>query len=125
MEVLKKLQKISKRTPRSSAKDRPVYKFGPFYLDRNERVLLRGGKRVPLTPKVFDTLLVLIESAGRLVTKESILAEVWPDTFVEEANLSVNIATLRKSLGETSRQHQYIETVSKRGYRFVANVGAV
>src|ERR1700687_5602590 len=123
MEVLKKSQKISKRTPRTPLKSgRTVYEFGPFRLDQSERVLRRGGKDVPLTPKVFDTLIVLVESAGRLVTKESLLVEVWPDTFVEEANLSVNIATLRKALGEIAGEHQYIQTISKRGYRFVANV---
>ena len=99
-----------------------VYKFGAFELDQAERVLLREGKKLSLTPKVFDTLLVLVQSAGRLMTKESLLEEIWPDAFVEEANLSVNVASLRRALGETPGEHQYIETVSKRGYRFVANV---
>jgi TolB-like protein/Tfp pilus assembly protein PilF len=128
MEVLKKFQKISKRIPRmvrdqaTSKSGRFVYKFGTFCLDRAERILLDGGENVSLTPKVFDTLVVLVQNAGRLVTKESLLAEVWPDTFVEEANLSVNIATLRKALGEIAGEHQYIQTISKRGYRFVAKV---
>jgi TolB-like protein/Tfp pilus assembly protein PilF len=128
MEVLKKSQKFSKRTGRSlkaqgtSNSASHVYKFGGFRLDQAERVLLRHAENVPLTPKVFDTLVVLVERAGRLVTKESLLEKVWPDTFVEEANLSVNIATLRKAMGEGPGEHQYIETISKRGYRFVANV---
>jgi len=128
MEVLKKFQKISERIPRmvrdqaTSKSGRFVYKFGTFCLDRVERILLDAGENVSLTPKVFDTLVVLVQNAGRLVTKKSLLAEVWPDTFVEEANLSVNISTLRKALGEAPGEHQYIETVSKRGYRFVANV---
>lgn len=123
MEVLKNSQKISKRSPRTAPEaGRPVYKFGSFLLDKGERVLRRDDKNVPLTPKVFDTLVVLVERAGRLVTKESLLAEVWPDTFVEEANLSVNIATLRKALGEIVGEQQYIQTISKRGYRFVADV---
>jgi TolB-like protein/Tfp pilus assembly protein PilF len=123
MEVLKISQKISKRTPRTASESGGrVYKFRSFLLDTAERVLRCDEKNVPLTPKVFDTLVVLVERAGRLVTKESLLAEVWPDTFVEEANLSVNIATLRKALGEIAGEHQYIQTISKRGYRFVANV---
>src|SRR5262245_59884995 len=104
MEVLKKPQKISKRTPKrsktqTSGSDSGDYRFGPFRLDQAERLLFRSGVKVPLTPKVFDTLLILIQNAGRVVTKEYLLQQVWPDTFVEEANLSVNIATLRKALG--------------------------
>ena len=126
MEVLKKPQKISKRTPRSSQAQTTsesgsaCYKFGSFYLDQAQRILLRAGVRVSLTPKVFDTLLILVQNAGRLVTKEDLLRSVWPDTFVEEANLSVNVATLRKALGEGAGK--YIETLPKRGYLFVANV---
>jgi len=128
MEVLKKPQKISKRTPKrskpqTSGSNSGYYKFGPFYLDQAERLLCREGVRVPLTPKVFDTLLILVQNAGRLVTKECLLQKVWPDTFVEEANLSVNIAVLRKALGG-ARESDYIETLPKRGYRFVANVAS-
>jgi TolB-like protein/Tfp pilus assembly protein PilF len=125
MKVLRELQKISKRTPedgRTTSSGRMVYTFGPFILDQRERVLLYGEESVSLTPKVFDTLVVLVESAGRLVTKERLLEEVWPATFVEEANLSVNIAVLRKALGKGGGKQQYIETISKRGYRFAANV---
>src|SRR4030095_10736706 len=96
MGVLKKPQKISKKTPKEprvgvTAKAPRVFQFGTFLLDQNERVFLRDGKPVSLTPKVFDILSVLISNAGRMVTKDAILREVWPDTFVEEANLSVNI----------------------------------
>jgi len=94
-----------------------IYKFGSFLLDQSERILFQGEEHVPLTPKAFDTLVVLVESAGHLVTKERLLEKVWSETFVEEANLSVNISTLRKALGK-----QYIETISKLGYRFTANV---
>lgn len=131
MKVLRKSQKNSKRTPsllnaQSAAKAcGSVYKFGSFVLDLSERVLLQGDASVPLTPKVFDTLVVLVESAGHLVTKERLMEEVWPDTFVEEANLSVNIATLRKALSKGGEKHQYIETISKRGYRFSARVSKV
>lgn len=128
MEVLKKPQKISKRIPKhaktqtKSESRNTYYRFGSFCLDQEERILLRSGLRVPLTPKVFDTLLILIQNTGRLVTKEDLLQRVWPDTFVEEANLSVNIATLRKALAEGAGESDYIETHPKRGYRFVANV---
>jgi TolB-like protein/Tfp pilus assembly protein PilF len=125
MKVLREFQKISKRTPEdgdTTKSGRLVYKFGPFILDQLERVLLHGEESVSLTPKVFDTLVVLVESAGHLVTKEKLLQEVWPDTFVEEANLSVNIAVLRKALGKGVGKRQYIETISKRGYRFAADV---
>ncbi len=128
MKVLREFQKISKRTPAdggTTTSGRLVYKFGPFVLDQLERVLLRGEESVSLTPKVFDTLVALVGSAGHLVTKEGLLEEVWPDTFVEEANLSVNIAVLRKALGKHGDNQQYIETISKRGYRFAANVERV
>ena len=77
------------------------YRFGPYQLDEAERLLLRNGVKVSITPKVFDTLLILVQNAGKVVTKEHLLQKVWPDTFVEEANLSVNVATLRKALGES------------------------
>jgi TolB-like protein/Tfp pilus assembly protein PilF len=127
MEVLKKSLKISMRTPKDSAPERAtktgghVYRFDSFLLSQAERLLLNGDEQVSLTPKVFDTLLVLVENAGHLVTKEKLLEEVWPGTFVEEANLSVNIASLRKALSKGGKQ-QYIETISKRGYRFTADV---
>lgn len=128
MKVPKQPQKISKRNPKRADTERAlesgglVYRFGAFLLDQSERVLLHGKEQVSLTPKVFDTLVVLLENAGHLVTKEKLLEEVWPETFVEEANLSVNIATLRKALGKDSGEQQYIETISKRGYRFAADV---
>src|SRR5213594_4086599 len=100
---------------------KPSYEFGPFLLDTAERRLLRDGQPIPLTPKAFDTLLVLIRSGAHMVEKEELLKSVWPDTFVEEANLAYNISTIRKALGEGSEQ-QYIETIPKHGYRFVAAV---
>src|SRR6185503_7712358 len=125
MKVPKQSQKISKKNPKrlhATPSGAAVYKFGSFLLDQGERTLLNGEEHVSLTPKVFDILVVLVENAGRLVTKERLLEEVWPETFVEEANLSVNIATLRKALGTDQGKQQYIETISKRGYRFAANV---
>src|SRR5262245_62541130 len=131
MKIFRESQKKSKRTSRRSNAENvltsgeSMYKFGPFLLNLSERVLLQGEERVPLTPKVFDTLIVLVENAGHLVTKEKLLEEVWPETFVEEANLSVNIATLRRVLNKAHGKQQYIETISKRGYRFAANVERV
>ena len=98
------------------------YKFGDFVLDTGERELRRGGASVPLTPKMYDILAVLVEEAGHLVEKDTLLKRVWPDSFVEEANLAQHIFTLRKALGEPSQHGTYIETVPKRGYRFVAKV---
>src|SRR5260370_27405060 len=98
-----------------------LYEFAAFRLDAAERLLMRDGRSVPLTPKVFDTLLALVRRGGRLVEKDELMCEVWPDSFVEEINLTVNISTLRKVLGEGNGSN-YIETVPKRGYRFIAPV---
>lgn len=99
-----------------------LYEFGPFRLDTAERLLLRNGQRVPLTPKVFETLVALVEHRGRLIEKDRLMEFVWPDSFVEEANLTNNISTLRKTLGEGENGQTYIETVPKTGYRFTAEV---
>ena len=100
--------------------DNRNYEFGRFRLNVAERVLLREGEVVPLTPKVFDILAVLVESCGQVVSKEDLMKRVWPNTFVEEGNLTQNISLLRKALGETPGGVQFIETVPRRGYRFVA-----
>ena len=99
-----------------------VYEFGPFRLVPAEKQILRDGDPVPLTPKSFDLLVVLVENAGHLVEKSELMNRVWPDSFVEEANLSVKMSELRRVLGEASDQNRYIETVPRRGYRFVAEV---
>ncbi len=91
-------------------------------MDACERLLLRDSVPVSLQPKAFDTLLVLVENGGRLVEKDALMQAVWPDSFVEEVNLSANISLLRKALGEKQNGHKYIETVPKHGYRFVAPV---
>ena len=100
---------------------RHYYDFGPFRLETGERVLLREGRPVPLTPKVFETLLALVEDSGRILDKEDLLRKVWPDTFVEEVSLAKKVSILRKVLGEDG-DHHYIETIPRRGYRFVAEV---
>lgn len=99
-----------------------LYEFGPFVLDPAERVLARDGRPVPLTPKAFDLLLVLVENGGRLLGKKDLMEAVWPDSFVEEGNLTFTVSSLRKALGEDRKEPQYIETVPRSGYRFVADV---
>ena len=100
----------------------PTYDFGPFRLEVRERRLLREGRAVPLRTKVFDTLRVLVEHSGRLLTKHELMQIIWPDTVVEENNLNHNISTLRRALGEQVTGQRYIETVPRVGYRFVADV---
>ena len=97
------------------------YEFGPFCLSTNERLLYAGDKVVQLSPKVVDTLMVLVENNGRVLNKDFLMKTLWPDSFVEESSLSQNISLLRKALTENGGD-QYIETVPKRGYRFVADV---
>src|SRR5262249_52595988 len=95
-----------------------IWEFGPFRLDETERLLLREGEPVGLTPKVFDTLVALLERSGRLVEKDELMDILWPHTFVDEGALTRNISDWRKALGG----ERYVETVPKRGYRFVAPV---
>ena len=98
---------------------RHVYTFGPYRLDPPEHRLLRDEQTIPLSPKAFDLLVALVSRAGHLVTKEQLLQEVWPGTFVEEANLSYTVSLLRKALGDEREPYRYVETVPKRGYRFI------
>lgn len=105
-----------------SKQTKHFYEFGPFRLDAMQRLLLRGGEAVQLTPKAFDLLLVLLESSGRVLTKDELMKLVWPDQFVEEANLSHNIYRLREALGDRQNGQKYIETLPRRGYRFVAKI---
>lgn len=107
---------------RSPERDSRVYQFGPFCLDPVERVLLRDGRVVPLPAKALSTLLALVMSRGQLIEKNVLIEKVWPDEFVEEGNLAQHIFTLRKALGETVDKAKYIETVPRRGYRFVPPV---
>ncbi len=99
-----------------------VYLFGGFRLDAHERLLLCEGRPVPLTSKAFDTLLALVERSGRLVTKDELLRSVWPDAFVEENNLAQAISAVRRALAKGEGGEALIETVPKRGYRFVGSV---
>jgi TolB-like protein/DNA-binding winged helix-turn-helix (wHTH) protein/Flp pilus assembly protein TadD len=106
---------------------RLTYSFGPFLLEPTERRLVRDGRDLRLSPKVFETLVLLVERHGLLVDKDDLMKTLWPETFVEEVTLARNISLLRKALGDTpgQDQSQYIETVSKRGYRFIAEVKEV
>ncbi len=104
------------------AVSRQSYKFGPYLLDPVERVFLRDGEPVSLTPKCFDLLVILVENSGHLLGKEELIERLWPGQFVEESNLSFNISSLRKTLGEGQNGRRFIETVPKKGFRFVATV---
>src|SRR5438477_5919805 len=108
-----------------SRPEQQLYEFGPFRLNAREQMLLCDGQPVRLTPKVFDTLLVLVRHNGRLLEKDELMQEIWPGQFVEEINLTVNISALRKVLGESQGGPRFIETIPKRGYRFIAPVRAV
>ncbi len=108
-----------------SRQTKHFYAFGPFRLDSVKRVLVRDGAPVALAPKLAETLLLLVANAGHLVDKDALMKQVWPDAFVEEGNLNKNIFILRKVLGEWDGGREYIETVPKRGYRFVAPVSEV
>jgi DNA-binding winged helix-turn-helix (wHTH) protein/TolB-like protein/Flp pilus assembly protein TadD len=99
-----------------------LYEFGPFRLNVTERLLQCSDAEVPLTPKVIDTLVVLVENSGHILAKDELMHELWPDSFVEESSLTQNISLLRKALSQNSNGQQYIETIPKRGYRFVARV---
>src|SRR5437773_5257449 len=105
-----------------SAPPAHIYEFGDFHLDAAKRLLWRGDASVALTPRVFETLLYMVEHHDTVLDKERLIKAVWPDTIVEENNLTQNISTLRRVFGETPGSHHYIVTVPGRGYRFVANV---
>ena len=122
--VLRKCWQRSDRILRKgmTKTEKHLYEFGPYRIDAVERLLLRGGEAIPLTPKAADTLLALVTNSGRVLDKDELRKIVWPDTFVEEGALARNISALRKALGDDIEGSQYIETIPKRGYRFVAPV---
>jgi len=101
------------------------FNFRNFTLDLERRLLLRDGEPVPLTPKAFDTLALLVRRSGHVVGKDELLEEIWADAFVEESTIAQNVFTLRKALGQHHAENQFIETVPKHGYRFIADVKAV
>src|SRR4249919_1921956 len=99
-----------------------IFEFGDFILAPSERLLLCGGEPIPLTAKAFDLLVTLVRHSGHLVSKEDLIRTVWPDTIVEEVNLTVNISALRKALDRGCKRKEVIQTVPTRGYRFVVPV---
>ena len=115
------MQKLSM----SQTQVKSIYEFGPYLLDPAARLLLKSGEKVTIPPKAFDILVALIENRGRVLGKEELMQIIWPDTFVEQANLAVTISMVRKALGERPCGGQYIETLPRRGYRFAALVRAV
>src|SRR2546423_4716860 len=102
--------------------EKHIFEVGALRLDASEHVLLRDGQIVPLTPKAFEILVILVAREGHVVEKEELLSKVWPDTFVEEASLAKNVSMLRKVLSENGLKESCIETVTKRGNRFVAKL---
>src|SRR5437660_324421 len=101
------------------------YEFGQFRVDVAERLLFRDGAPLSLPPKAFDILLVLVSQSGHVLEKRELIKTVWPDTFIEENNLTQYISTLRRVLGDDRHEQHYIETVARRGYRFIAPVTEV
>src|SRR5215467_9044201 len=101
-----------------SRQPQDLLEFDEYCIDVGQGVLLSRGTPVPLSPKVFDTLLALAEEPGRVLDKDYLLKKIWPDTFVEEGSLARNVSTLRRVLGKSAKDEEYIETVPKRGYRF-------
>jgi TolB-like protein/DNA-binding winged helix-turn-helix (wHTH) protein/Flp pilus assembly protein TadD len=120
---LEPAQRILKVSSNGMALDpNRLYEFGPFSLSPRERRLLHNGQRVELTPKAFETLLVLAQNSGHVLKKEELLQQIWPNSFVEESNLTQNIFILRKILGNDNDGNSYIETVPRHGYRFAGSV---
>ena len=101
------------------------YEFGHFRMDPGRKLLLRDGEPVTLTSKAFEMLLVLVERSEQVVSKDELMKVLWPDSFVEESNLTQHISILRKALGETPKDHRYILTFPSRGYRFAESVRTV
>jgi DNA-binding winged helix-turn-helix (wHTH) protein/tetratricopeptide (TPR) repeat protein len=108
-----------------SNETKPLYEFGPYRLDPGRKLLLRNGDLVAVTSKALEILLVLVERSEHVVTKDELMKEVWPNSFVEEANLTQHISMVRKALGETPQEHRYIVTFPGQGYRFAGGVRIV
>src|SRR5262245_15612547 len=102
-----------------------ILRFGPFVLDTGQHTLSPAGRRIALAPKLFDLLTILASSGGRLMEKDALMKAVWPDAVVEEGNLSKGVFLLRRALGDTGEVREFIETVPRVGYRFVAAVEQV
>jgi DNA-binding winged helix-turn-helix (wHTH) protein/TolB-like protein len=116
--------KAVNRFAEASMPENQFYEFGPFVLDTVQHVLLKARQPVTLTPKTYDALLVMVRNSGRILSKEELMAALWPDSFVEESNLTQQVSMIRKALGESPGEDRYIVTVPGRGYRFAAQVRA-
>jgi DNA-binding winged helix-turn-helix (wHTH) protein/TolB-like protein len=103
-------------------RSRSAYQFGPFVLDTVQHTLLREGQPVTLTPKTYDTLLLLVRNRGRMLSKEELMTSLWPDSFVEESNLTQQVSMIRRALGDSASEPRYVVTITRRGYRFIADV---
>jgi DNA-binding winged helix-turn-helix (wHTH) protein/TolB-like protein/Tfp pilus assembly protein PilF len=114
-------QRLPGRDPGAN-KTSHSYEFGPFVLDTVQHLLLKDGQPIALTPKTYDTLLFLVQNSGRMISKEELMGALWPDSFVEESNLTQQISMVRKALGDTAGEQRYIVTVPARGYRFAGPV---
>ena len=101
---------------------RPFYEFGPYLLDTIQHLLLKEGRPVTLTPKTYDTLLLLVQNSGRMLSKEELMKSLWPDSFVEESNLTQQVSMIRRALGDSPGDPHFIVTIPGRGYRFSAEV---
>ena len=112
-------------SPLAARSEKLLYEFDAFRVDPVRRRLVRDGDVVPLTPKAFSILLVLSREPGRVVEKEELIRRVWGDAYVTEANLTQNVSSLRKALGERANDHRFVVTVPGRGYSFVAEVSEV
>jgi DNA-binding winged helix-turn-helix (wHTH) protein len=119
---LKKVRKFLENHKAEMIEQSARYQFGPYILDASDRTLRVSDKTIPLIPKAFDVLLILVQRSGQIVEKSYFLNTVWANTFVEESNLTFVISVLRKALGEKPNQPHYIETVPKHGYKFIAQV---
>src|ERR1700685_353378 len=108
--------------PQATTSDEPAISFGPFRLVAAQRLLLEGDKPVRLGSRAFDILAALVERAGEMVSKEELIARAWPTTFVEEANLKIQVSALRRALGDGQGHNRYVATVVGRGYNFVAPI---
>ena len=102
--------------------DNEIFRFDDFVVNAKSRIISRNGETIPLTPKVFDTLLAFLERPGKTMSKEELVAAVWAERFVDESNLTQNVAVLRKALGDNVKDRRLIVTVPGRGYRFVPDV---
>ncbi len=111
--------RLSLAPPHQRLVDSSTFRFGPYAINRDEKLLRRAGEPVPLPLKAVETLLLLVQWPGRVVSKEDIMRAVWPDVIVEENNLTQQISLLRKALGNGAEGGQWIQTIPKRGYRFV------